>query len=217
MKPLDPKIDLPSPAIILAILMRIVMYPKCSRKCYRDIDDFCWLFVQGDSITDGRDGCRYPSITFNGATWMAHRAMWEFLHQRKIPEDLVLRHKCDRPRCVNPFHLETGSVGDNVRDFNRRVRNAAKGEANGAYTHPEKRPRGERVVDLEVSEDIARLIMGSLEILGTDLDAIVAIAGHYSTPPYVVQQAAAGETWRNVEPIVPKVLPKIRKIDLDIS
>lgn len=216
MKHLNPKVDLPSPAIVLAIVMRVLMYPKCTRKCYREIDDFCWLFIQGDKITDGRDGCRYPTITFNGATWLVHRTMWEFLHQRKMPEDLKACHMCDRPMCCNPFHIEPGTDKKNSDDYHRRVRNAAKEERNGAHTHPEKRPKGERVVELEIREDIAGLIKGCLEIMGTDIKAIFSIASHYGATAYIVQQAASGEIWRNVKAVTPKVLPRVIDIDPDL-
>ena len=216
MKHLDPKKDLPSPAIILAILSRTAVYPKCSRECYRKISASCWIFIQGDHITDGREGCQYGTIRFNGETWRVHRTMWEFFNQMKIPKNLVLRHKCDRPRCFNPDHLESGTNRQNVNDFNRRVRNAAKGKANGAYTKPENRPKGERVVELEINEDIAGQIKGCLEIVGTDPDAIVSIAVHFRVTPYVVQQAASGEIWRNVKAVQPAALPKILTIPSDL-
>jgi hypothetical protein len=34
----------------------------------------------------------------------------------------VVRHKCDRPGCVNIDHLETGTYSDNNQDAVRRGR-----------------------------------------------------------------------------------------------
>lgn len=33
-----------------------------------------------------------------------------------IPAGVVIMHKCDNPRCINPAHLSTGTVKDNVHD-----------------------------------------------------------------------------------------------------
>ena len=49
-------------------------------------------------------------------------------------DSLVVRHRCDRPQCVNPLHLEKGSFADNTRDCIDRGRFSPcdkKGEKNG--------------------------------------------------------------------------------------
>lgn len=51
----------------------------------------------------------------------AHRISWA-LHHRHDPAHLIIRHKCDRPRCCNPFHLEIGTHADNANDKVERGR-----------------------------------------------------------------------------------------------
>lgn len=51
----------------------------------------------------------------------AHRAIFALLFG-SVPNDLVVRHDCDNPPCVNPFHLLPGTNADNVDDMMVRGR-----------------------------------------------------------------------------------------------
>ena len=71
----------------------------------------CWIW------TGARNRRGYGQIyTTYGRNWLAHRLSWEFHNERTIPPGLCVRHKCHRPGCINPAHLELGTQADNGRD-----------------------------------------------------------------------------------------------------
>ena len=45
----------------------------------------------------------------------AHRMAWE-LTFGKIPDGLLVCHRCDNKKCCNPFHLFVGTHSDNLKD-----------------------------------------------------------------------------------------------------
>ena len=75
----------------------------------------CWEW-QGGKYTTG-----YGQL--QQETWgeeYTHRWSWAYHNSEMIPEDKLVRHKCDNRCCVNPDHLELGTKQDNVSDMTER-------------------------------------------------------------------------------------------------
>lgn len=84
----------------------------------------CWEW-----IASTRDGYGIFATKTNGK-WKnrrAHRVSYE--HFIGPIGDLLVCHRCDNPRCVNPEHLFLGTVKDNALDASQKGR-IYKGGAN---------------------------------------------------------------------------------------
>lgn len=85
----------------------------------------CWLWEAG------LDSSGYGNFCYKGRSLGAHRV--SYLHYvGEVPEGLQVLHSCDTRCCVNPNHLFTGSLQDNMEDRNNKGRQARlKGSSNG--------------------------------------------------------------------------------------
>lgn len=76
------------------------------------------IVASGEST---EDGCilldkPYKQFSFKGNNYRSHRAVF-YAENPKTPQDLVVRHLCNNPRCVNIEHLACGYHQDNVNDM----------------------------------------------------------------------------------------------------
>jgi len=69
--------------------------------------------VEWTGSTDGKLG--YGKLRWAGRMQYAHRLAWVAANG-PVPDALVVRHRCDNPRCVHVAHLELGTHKDNVGD-----------------------------------------------------------------------------------------------------
>lgn len=85
----------------------------------------CWLW-KGHLQDTG-----YGVISINSIELKVHRVAY-FLERGGINDALMVLHKCDVRRCVNPAHLYQGTAKDNAKDMSQRGHVARMyGETNG--------------------------------------------------------------------------------------
>lgn len=77
--------------------------------------DGCWRWTSTLQRGYGQIALCRQGAKRQTRVW-AHRVAWELTHGRPVPAGLVICHRCDNPRCVNPDHLFLGTQQDNVRD-----------------------------------------------------------------------------------------------------
>ena len=74
----------------------------------------------------------YGQIRLEGKNGYVHRVVYSVFVQ-EIPENLIVRHKCDNKKCCNPEHLELGTRSENQLD--NVIRNSDyKPSSNGQLT-----------------------------------------------------------------------------------
>lgn len=114
----------------------------------------CWEWEAGISSNGG-----YGCFSRGKKTQKAHRYAYEIYFGR-IPDNQIVLHKCDNPRCVRPSHLSCGTHQDNMTDMVNKGR-SARGDRHGSKTKPECRTRGEKIGKAKLTEaevlDIRRL------------------------------------------------------------
>lgn len=106
----------------------------------------------------------YAVVKRGGVNIGLHRLVYCEANNVTLEEikGLVVRHKCDNRRCINPDHLEIGTHKDNTQDARKR------GRLNT--------PRGDRCTWAKVPTELRAAIRGRVEA-GEKPSAIAAELG----------------------------------------
>lgn len=117
LKPLSaPRIVYRRPSQSMTIVERLAARSERATDLLPDLDVPC-LFWTGTKM----DRRGYGAIYSDGKTWSTHRLVY-FLTTGDSP--LMVRHRCDRPPCIEPTHLIGGTGFDNAADRIERGRSA---------------------------------------------------------------------------------------------
>lgn len=108
----------------------------------------CWEY------TGGIDRCGYGKFAVGKRRLGAHKVSY-VLHRGSIDPGLVVMHTCDNPTCINPDHLQLGTVRDNVHDCIAKGRFSKVGLTGG--TRPKRKIVGWNDTEIIEFEDVYEL------------------------------------------------------------
>ena len=99
---------------------------KASKRFYVRIDKAeagaaCWLW------TGGKTKGNYGVFSLYGRTELAHRISYANYYGEFDKSLCVMHAVCDNPQCVRPSHLQTGTIGDNLKDRDTKGRSGTAG------------------------------------------------------------------------------------------
>lgn len=81
-----------------------------------DRTDSCWIWF-GATQYSGY-GRFWNGTKVTGAHQFSYKT-----YRGNIDKGFVVMHSCDNPSCVNPDHLNVGTVKDNLQDMHKKKRN----------------------------------------------------------------------------------------------
>jgi HNH endonuclease len=136
-------------------------------KSFKITLDGCWNWLLA---------CRgnYGLVKRKGKMLKAHRYSYE-LFVGPIKDGLLVLHKCDNPKCVNPKHLFLGTNADNMKDRDNKKRHSH------GVRHPKARLTEEQVLRIIHWNKSTGVMLKDIALeLGVSMVTIEKIRGGYN-------------------------------------
>ena len=99
-------------------------YQSLSKRLKKELEYYidtnnCWICISHAPIGKGLN--YYPRFYRGGKRIKISKYIYQ-KYKGEIPDNMIVRHTCDNPRCINPEHLLLGTIRDNARDMVERDR-----------------------------------------------------------------------------------------------
>ena len=163
-----------------------------------------WQRLQSVSLPEPNTGCwlwlgyidenGYGRFRFKDEI-RAHRSAWRIIHDRPIPDGLIVMHNCDNPCCVNPDHLTLGTVAENNLDRDMKQRHVSvRGNDHYSRLRPERLARGSRHGSAKLDDDKVRFI----RLCCFNGQSQAKMARRFSLTEAAISQLVKHQTWGHI-------------------
>lgn len=142
----------------------------------------CWEWL------GAKDERGYGRLRVDGQLMLAHRHAYRICVER-IPDGVLVCHRCDHPWCCNPSHLFPGTHADNLEDAR------SKGRWLPNKINNFSRKRGADNSSSKLTADEVRAIRTRL----TQKESHHSIAKAFKVLPFTIDRIATGEIWNHVK------------------
>lgn len=136
-------------------------------------------------------GMGYGMIQVDGDTWGAHRVAYATLIG-PIPEGMVVRHKCDNPRCINPEHLELGTPKENSGDM------ISRGRSTKGVRRPGTGPKGNVNANAHLTESRVLEIRARCEGGYSETATPSLLAREFGVTPSTICKIVKRQIWTHI-------------------